>query len=61
MGRLAWPEYGYKTLGEAIADAEKLIEKIKTNKYSKNDLLKLTKAVNAIIAFVIEDAYDKRD
>lgn len=57
MGRLGWPAY-YETLGDAIADAEKVTAKIKTNKYTKKDLLCLVNANTAIINFVLKDAKD---
>lgn len=54
MGRINWPVYG-EDLGSAIQDAEKIIAKIKTNKYSKKDLLALVDTNNAIIKFIIEN------
>jgi hypothetical protein len=54
MGRMGFPYYG-EDLGSAIQDAEKLTAKIKTNKYSKKDLLALVDANNAIIKHLIEN------
>lgn len=54
MGKPFLPYYG-EDLGSAIQDAEKILAKIKTNKYSKKDLLLLADTNNAIIKFVIEN------
>lgn len=40
MGRPFAPFYG-EDLGSAIEDAEKILEKIKTNKFDKEDLSEL--------------------
>lgn len=47
MGYDWWPVYG-KDLGSAIETAEKVISKIKTNKYDKDDLVELDKAIEEI-------------
>lgn len=53
MGRPNWPIYG-EDLGSAIETAEKVIAKIKTNKYTDKDLLALVEANNAIIKHLVE-------
>lgn len=45
MGYSTWPVYGNADLGSAIETAEAVIAKIKTNKFDKNDLVELHKAV----------------
>lgn len=54
MGRYGLPVYG-EDLGSAIEDAEKLIAKIKTNKYDKTDLINLSKCFVEIITAVSND------
>lgn len=55
MGRINYPIYG-EDLGSTIQDVEKIIAKIKTNKYSTKDLLALADANNSVIKFIIENA-----
>ena len=55
MGRVWAPVYG-EDLGSAIEAAEKVIAKIKTNKYSKKDLVELDKALTEIKAVIEKDA-----
>jgi hypothetical protein len=45
MGRNFIPAYGEVDLGSAIETAEKLIAKIKTNKFDKTDLVDLDRAI----------------
>lgn len=45
MGRPNWPAYGEVDLGSAIETAEKVIAKIKTNKFDKTDLVDLDRAI----------------
>ena len=47
MGYDGWPVYG-KDLGSAIETAEKIIAKIKSNKFDKEDLKDLDKVLTAI-------------
>ena len=47
MGRYGAPFYG-EDLGSAIETAEKVIAKIKTNKYDKEDLVELDRAIEEI-------------
>ena len=54
MGRVLYPVYG-EDLGSAIETAEKVIAKIKTNKYSKKDLVELDKALTEIKTVVAKD------
>lgn len=58
MGRFGAPLYGKSDLGSAIEDCEKIIAKIKTNKYSKDDLLCLLSANNEILKFIINENND---
>lgn len=60
MGRLGWPSYGYKDLSAAIEDAEKVIAKIKTNKYTKEDLIRLVNANAAIMNFILDKAFNDK-
>lgn len=53
MGLPNLPWYG-EDLGSAIETAEKVIGKIKTNKYDKKDLENLAKAVAEILKVVDE-------
>lgn len=48
MGRPSYPGYGEIDLGSAIETAEKVIAKIKTNKFDKDDLSDLVKAVEDV-------------
>jgi hypothetical protein len=55
MGFVGLPLYGELDLGSAIEKQEKTMEKIKTNKYDKHDLLDLVKVNTAIIVHLIEN------
>lgn len=48
MGYALWPVYGELDLGSAIETAEKVIAKIKSNKFDKDDLKELDKVLTAI-------------
>ena len=54
MGYMFAPVYG-EDLGTAIETAEAVIAKIKTNKYDKDDLVELDKAVAEIRAAIAKD------
>jgi hypothetical protein len=54
MGYNGWPIYG-EDIGSAIEDLEKVIGLIKTNKFSKNDLIKICEINTAIIKYVINE------
>ena len=54
MGYMSFPVYG-EDLGSAIETAEKVIAKIKTNKYDKKDLVELDKALAEIKAVIAKD------
>ena len=54
MGRDGFPVYG-EDLGSAIETAEKVLSKIKTNKYDKKDLVELDKALTEIKAVITKD------
>ena len=54
MGRDGFPVYG-EDLGSAIETAEEVIAKIKTNKYDKEDLVELDKALTEIKAVIAKD------
>lgn len=49
MGRVGFPFYG-KDIGSAIETAEKILAKIKTNKFDKADLTALSDALAEIVA-----------
>lgn len=49
------PVYGELDLGSAIETAEKVIAKIKTNKFDKEDLKELDKVLTAIKEEVAKD------
>ena len=55
MGKPGVPVYGNEDLGSAIESAEKIIAKIKTNKYSKEDLLELVEVNQTILKYLIKD------
>ena len=61
MGRAGWPAYGYKDLGAAIEDAEKITAKIKTNKYTKEDLIRLVNANAAIMNFILDKTLNDKN
>lgn len=54
MGYTWYPVYG-EDLGSAIEVAEKVIAKIKTNKFDKKDLVELEKALTEIKEAVAKD------
>ena len=53
MGWMGWPVYG-EDIGSAIEDAEKIIAKIKTNKFDNQDLVELFKANNVLLEHLLE-------
>lgn len=55
MGYDGYPVYGELDLGSAIETAEKVIAKIKSNKFDKEDLKDLDKALTAIKEEVEKD------
>ena len=55
MGYALWPVYGELDLGSAIETAEKVIAKIKSNKFDKDDLKELDKVLTAIKEEVAKD------
>ena len=54
MGLICAPLYG-QDLGSAIEAAEKVMAKIKTNKYDKKDVILLQQALAAIDKFINEN------
>lgn len=54
MGWISFPVYG-EDLGSAIETAEKVIAKIKTNKFDKEDLDELDKALTEVKKAVAKD------
>jgi hypothetical protein len=48
MGAPSMPWYGDADLGSAIESAEKIIAKIKSNKFDKEDLYQLDEALSEI-------------
>lgn len=57
MGRPNIPFYGDSDVGSAIEDIEKIIIKIKTNKFGSGDILALYEANAELIKAVLEDEY----
>lgn len=55
MGVPNIPFYGNTDIGSALEDVEKVIDKIKTNKYDKEDLIKLFNANNELLKAILED------
>jgi hypothetical protein len=52
------PVYGIADVGSAIEDIENVIEKIKTNKFSKDDLIKLYNANGELIKAILSNEYE---
>ena len=57
MGVPGIPLYGNADVGSAIEDVEKLVAKIKTNKFSKKDLYNLYVVNAEILKAVLNDEY----
>ena len=57
MGVPSLPFYGHD-VGSAIETAEKVIAKIKTNRYDKTDLAELAKALDEIHEVVADENED---
>lgn len=57
MGAPFMPFYG-QDLGSAIETAEKVIAKIKTNRFDKSDLAQLDKALSEIKDAVADESQD---
>jgi hypothetical protein len=55
MGIPIFPLYGKTDIGSAVEDIEKLVEKIKSNKFGKKDVIKLYEANAELIKAVLED------
>lgn len=53
MGWMGWPVYG-EDIGSAVEDVEKIIAKIKTNKFDNKDLIDLFNANNALLKHLLE-------
>ena len=58
MGIPGRPWYGDVDLGSAIEDVEKIIKKIKTNKFGKKDILALYNANTDLLAVLLADEYE---
>ena len=52
------PVYGIADVGSAIQDIKKIIEKIETNKFSKDDLIKLYNANGELIKAILSNEYE---
>lgn len=59
MGRPILFLYGNEDVGSAIKDIESIIEKIKTNKFDKEDLLILHNANTELIKALLSNNEDK--
>jgi len=58
MGRPGRPIYGDADLGSAIEDVEKVIAKIKTNKFGKKDIVALYKATTEMVTAILSNDYE---
>lgn len=58
MGIPNAPLYGNVDLGSAVEDVEKIVAKIKTNKFGKKDVMKLYEANAEIIKAIIDNDYE---
>jgi hypothetical protein len=56
MGLWGLPVYGNIDLGAAIQTAEDVIAKVKTNKFDKDDLVELEKALTEIRNAITDEA-----
>lgn len=57
MGIHSMPWYG-QDIGSAIETAEKVIAKIKTNRFDKDDLAQLAKALSQITEAISNESQD---
>lgn len=55
-----YPVYGEIDLGSAVQDAEKCISKIKTNKYSTKDIIKLYEANAEVLKAILNENNNKK-
>lgn len=53
MGHIGYPVYG-EDIGSAVEDVEKIVAKIKTNKFDNKDLIDLFNANNALLKYLLE-------
>ena len=60
MGYSNFPVYG-EDLGSAVENAEKVIAKIKTNKFDCNDLMDLADELNEILDVIEEEIKKNED
>lgn len=58
MGRPGVPFYGNVDAGSAIQDIKKIVAKIETNKFSKDDLIKLYNANGELIKAILSNEYE---
>ena len=57
MGRPGLEIYGDADVGSAIQNIEKIVDKIKTNKFSNDDLVDLFNANNELLKAVLNNDY----
>lgn len=57
MGYNFYPVYGDADAGSAIKDIEKVVAKIKTNKFDKKDLLALYNANAELLKAILSNEY----
>lgn len=58
MGLPNLPFYGLVDAGSAIQDIKKIVEKIETNKFSKDDLIKLYNANGELLKAILSNEYE---
>ena len=59
MGKPNFPIYGNADADSAVEDIEKVVAKIKTNEFSKKDLIKLAIASNELLVSVLNNDYEE--
>lgn len=55
MGIDSWPVYGEVDLGSAIETNKKIVEKIESNKFDKQDLIVLARSTFDIVMSILQE------
>ena len=58
MGIPNAPAYGNNDVGSAIEDVEKIVDKIKTNKFGKKEIVALYNANADLLKAIIDNDYE---